>query len=182
MPLLVLLGGARSGKSTLAQQLASATDAAVTLIATAEARDDEMVERIAAHRAARPSDWTTIEEPIELAGALSAVPPHACVIIDCLTLWVSNLVLAGWPSARIEEAASLVAGLAAERAGPTLVVSNEVGMGVVPASELGRAFRDVQGRVNTVFCDVADRSVLVFAGRALDLTPADDLIEMFGRA
>jgi adenosyl cobinamide kinase/adenosyl cobinamide phosphate guanylyltransferase len=182
MPLLVLLGGARSGKSTLAQRLASATDAAVTMIATAEARDDEMVERIAAHRAARPSAWTTIEEPIELAGALAAVPPHACVVIDCLTLWVSNLVLAGWSGARIEEEATRVAALAAERVGPTLVVSNEVGMGVVPAYELGRAFRDVQGRVNTVFCDVADRSVLVFAGRALDLTPTDGLIEMFGRA
>jgi adenosyl cobinamide kinase/adenosyl cobinamide phosphate guanylyltransferase len=182
MPLLLLLGGARSGKSSLAQRLASATDAAVTLIATAEARDDEMVERIAAHRAARPSDWTTIEEPVELGGALATVPPHACVIIDCLTLWVSNLLLAGWSGARIEEAATRVAAMAVDRVGPTLVVSNEVGMGVVPASELGRAFRDVQGRVNTVFCDVADRSVLVFAGRALDLTPTDDLIEMFGRA
>jgi adenosyl cobinamide kinase/adenosyl cobinamide phosphate guanylyltransferase len=182
MPLLVLLGGARSGKSTLAQRLASATDAAVTLIATAEAHDDEMAERIAAHRASRPSEWTTIEEPVELAGALAAVPPHACVIVDCLTLWVSNLLLAGWDASRIQDEATRVAAQAADRVGPTLVVSNEVGMGVVPAYELGRSFRDVQGRVNTVFCDVADRSVLVFAGRALDLTPTDDLIEMFGRA
>jgi adenosylcobinamide kinase/adenosylcobinamide-phosphate guanylyltransferase len=95
---------------------------------------------------------------------------------------VSNLLLAGWSGARIEEEAGRVAARAADRVGPTLVVSNEVGMGVVPAYELGRAFRDVQGRVNAVFCDVADRSVLVFAGRALDLTPADDLIEMFDRA
>lgn len=182
MALLVLLGGARSGKSALAQRLASATDAAVTLIATAEARDDEMAERIAAHRAARPAHWATVEEPLDLARALADAPPHACVILDCLTLWVSNLMLSGWPAARIEEEASHVAALAADRIAPTLVVSNEVGMGVVPASELGREFRDVQGRVNTVFCGAADRSVLVFAGRALDLKPAEDLIEMFGRA
>lgn len=182
MALLVLLGGARSGKSALAQRLASATDAAVTLIATAEARDDEMTERIAAHRAARPAGWTTVEEPLDLAGALAAVPPHACGIVDCLTLWVSNLLLSGWSADRIEEEAARVAALAADRIAPTLVVSNEVGMGVVPAYELGREFRDVQGRVNAAFCAVADRSVLVFAGRALDLSPADDLIEMFGRA
>jgi adenosylcobinamide kinase / adenosylcobinamide-phosphate guanylyltransferase len=182
MALLVLLGGARSGKSALAQRLASATDAAVTLIATAEARDDEMAERIAAHRAARPALWTTVEEPLDVARALAGVPQHACVILDCLTLWVSNLLLSGWPASRIEEEATRVAALAADRIAPTLVVSNEVGMGVVPAYELGREFRDVQGRVNAVFCAVADRSVLVFAGRALDLTPADDLLEMFGRA
>jgi len=182
MALLVLLGGARSGKSALAQRLASATDAAVTLIATAEARDDEMAERIAAHRAARPAHWATIEEPLDVAEALAAVPPHACLILDCLTLWVSNLLLSGSSAERIEDEAKRVAALAADRIAPTLVVSNEVGMGVVPAYELGRAFRDVQGRVNAAFCAVADRSVLVFAGRALDLMPADDLIEMFGRA
>jgi adenosyl cobinamide kinase/adenosyl cobinamide phosphate guanylyltransferase len=182
MALLVLLGGARSGKSALAQQLASATDAAVTLIATAEAHDDEMAERIAAHRAARPAQWTTVEEPIDVARALAGTPQHACVIVDCLTLWVSNLLLAGWSAQRIEEEATRVAALAGDRVAPTLVVSNEVGMGVVPAYELGREFRDVQGRVNAVFCAAADRSVMVFAGRALELTPADDLIEMFGRA
>jgi adenosylcobinamide kinase / adenosylcobinamide-phosphate guanylyltransferase len=182
MPLLVLLGGARSGKSALAQRLASATDAAVTLIVTAEARDDEMVERIAVHRAARPAHWTTVEEPIDVARAFGGVPQHACVILDCLTLWVSNLLLSGWSAERIEEEASSVAALAADRVAPTLVVSNEVGMGVVPAYELGREFRDVQGRINATFCAAADRSVLVFAGRALDLSPADDLIEMFRRA
>lgn len=182
MALLVLLGGARSGKSALAQRLAGATDAAVTLIATAEARDDEMAERIAAHRAERPAGWTTIEEPLDVTGALAGVPQNACVILDCLTLWVSNLLLSEWPAKRIEEEAARVAAMTAERVGPTLVVSNEVGMGVVPAYELGREFRDIQGRVNAVFCEVADKAVLVFAGRALDLTPTSDLVEMFGRA
>ena len=182
MALLVVLGGARSGKSALAQRLARATDAAVTLIATAEARDDEMAERIAMHRAERPPGWITVEEPLDVAGAFAGVPQHACVILDCLTLWVSNLLLAGWPTKRIEEEAATVAAVAAARVAPTLVVSNEVGLGVVPAYELGRAFRDIQGRVNTMFCDVADRAVVVVAGRALDLTPTSDLIEMFGRA
>lgn len=182
MALLVLLGGARSGKSALAQRLASATDASVTLIATAEGRDDEMTARIAAHRAQRPAHWITVEEPLDVARALAGAPQHACVIVDCLTLWVSNLLLAGWPAEQIEEEGTRVAALAAGRIAPTLVVSNEVGMGVVPASELGREFRDVLGRVNAVFCAVADRAVMVFAGRALDLTPADALIAMFGRA
>jgi adenosyl cobinamide kinase/adenosyl cobinamide phosphate guanylyltransferase len=182
MALLVLLGGARSGKSALAQRLARATDAAVTLIVTAEARDDEMAERIAAHRAGRPPGWVTVEEPLDVAGAFAGVPQHACVILDCLTLWVSNLLLSGWPAKRIEEEAARVAAMAADRVAPTLVVSNEVGMGVVPAYELGRAFRDIQGRVNASFCDVADKAVVVVAGRALDLTPTNDLIEMFGRA
>ncbi len=182
MALLVVLGGARSGKSALAQRLARATDAAVTLIATAEARDDEMAERIAAHRAERPPGWITVEEPLDVAAAFAGVPQHACVILDCLTLWVSNLLLAGWPTRRIEDEATRVAAMAADRVAPTLVVSNEVGMGVVPAYELGRAFRDIQGRVNAVFCEVADRAVVVVAGRALDLTPTSDLIEMFGRA
>ena len=182
MALLVLLGGARSGKSALAQRLATATDAAVTMIVTSEARDDEMAQRIAAHRAARPAHWATIEAPLDVVGALAGAPRDACVILDCLTMWVTNLLLSGWPAERIEEEAKRVAALAADRIAPTLVVSNEVGMGVVPAYELGREFRDVQGRVNAVFCAAADRSVLVFAGRALDLMPADDLIEMFGRA
>jgi adenosylcobinamide kinase / adenosylcobinamide-phosphate guanylyltransferase len=182
MPLLVLLGGARSGKSSLAQALASASDAAVTLIVTAEARDDEMTARIAAHRAARPAHWITVEEPLDVGRAVADAPPHACVILDCLTLWVSNLLLSGRPAERIEEEAGRVSALAASRVAPTLVVSNEVGMGVVPAYELGREFRDVLGRVNATFCAAADRSVLVFAGRAIDLTPADDLIEMFRRA
>lgn len=182
MALLVLLGGARSGKSALAQRLAGATDAAVTLIATAEARDDEMAQRIAAHRAERPAAWITIEEPIDVGRALADVPPHACVILDCLTLWVSNLLFLGWSAEQIEEEAVRVAATAARRIAPTLVVSNEVGMGVVPAYELGRTFRDIQGRVNRMFCDVADKAVVVVAGRALDLTPTNDLIEMFGRA
>jgi adenosyl cobinamide kinase/adenosyl cobinamide phosphate guanylyltransferase len=182
MALLVVLGGARSGKSALAQRLARATDAAVTLIATAEARDDEMAERIAAHRAERPPGWVTVEEPLDVARALADVPQHACVILDCLTLWVSNLLLSGWSAKRIEEEATTVAAMTAGRVAPTLVVSNEVGMGVVPEYELGREFRDIQGRVNAVFCDVADKAVVVFAGRALDLTPTNDLIEVFGRA
>ncbi|MGZ4154042.1 MAG: bifunctional adenosylcobinamide kinase/adenosylcobinamide-phosphate guanylyltransferase [Actinomycetota bacterium] len=181
MALVVVLGGARSGKSAFAQRLAAATDAAVTVIATAEARDDEMAERIARHRAARPTAWTTVEEPLDVAGALAAAPAHACVVLDCLTLWVSNALGAGWPAERIEREADRAAALARDRIAPTLVVSNEVGMGLVPMTELGRSFRDVQGRVNAAFCAVADRAVLIVAGRMLDLISVDELVEVFAR-
>lgn len=181
MALIVVLGGARSGKSALAQRLAAATDAAVTLIATAEARDDEMAERIARHRAVRPAAWTTVEESLELSEALAAVPPHACVVVDCLTLWAANALEAGWSAERIEREADRSAALAADRVAPTVVVSNEIGMGVVPATELGRRFRDVQGRVNAAFCAVADRAVLVVAGRMLELSSVDALVEVFAR-
>ena len=182
MALLVLLGGARSGKSALAQRLAGATDAAVTLIATAEARDDAMAQRIAAHRAERPAAWITIEEPIDVGRALADVPPHACVILGLPHVVGLDPLLSGWSAERIEEEAVRVAATSASRIAPTLVVSNEVGTGAAPAPiSLGRR-RDVQGRVNRTFCDVADKAVVVVAGRALDLTPINDLIEMFDGA
>ena len=181
MALVVVLGGARSGKSSLAQRLASAFDGSVTFIATAEARDEEMADRIANHRALRPPGWITIEEPIDVVGALEAAPPHACVVLDCLTLWVANLLEAGWTADAIEEEGRRAAALAADRVAPTLVVSNEVGMGVVPSTGLGRSFRDLQGRVNATFCALADRSALVVAGRVLELASADGLLKEFAR-
>jgi adenosyl cobinamide kinase/adenosyl cobinamide phosphate guanylyltransferase len=181
MAVVVVLGGARSGKSAFAQRLATATGTAVTVIATAEARDDEMVERIARHRAARPRSWITVEEALDVASALAAAPSHACVVIDCLTLWVANALGAGWTAERIEREADRTAALARERTAPTLVVSNEVGMGVVPPTEVGRRFRDIQGRVNAAFCAVADRAVLMVAGRMLELTSVDELVEGFSR-
>lgn len=182
MALVVVLGGARSGKSSLAERLAFASDGAVTVIATAEARDEDMAERIANHRAGRPADWTTIEEPMDVVGALASAPPNACVVIDCLTLWVANLLEASWTPERIEEESGRAAALAAERMAPTLVVSNEVGMGLVPPTELGRTFQDLLGRVNATFCAAADRTALVVAGRVLELASPDGLLEAFARA
>ncbi len=166
MTLTLLLGGARSGKSTLALRRAQAHDGPVVFVATAEPRDAEMAERIERHRAERDATWTTVEAPLDLAGALSAAPAGACAIVDCLTLWVANRLERDSES-EIVALAEETAAMAASRAAPVIVVSNEVGMGVVPASRLGRDYRDVLGRVNTVFADAAGEAALVVAGRPL---------------
>ena len=138
-------------------------------VATAEARDTDMAERIAHHRRERPAKWTTVEEPLELVAALGSPPADAFVLLDCLSLWVANAMEAGWGEARIQEAARAGAKLLAGRSSPSVVVSNEVGLGVVPATELGRTYRDVLGRVNAVFAEAADSAQLIVAGRALEL-------------
>jgi adenosylcobinamide kinase / adenosylcobinamide-phosphate guanylyltransferase len=171
MPLTFLVGGARSGKAGLAVRLASEWEGPVVVLATAEARDDgELAARIARHRLERPASWRTVEEPLDLVGELERTPQRVFVLIDCLTLWAANALEAGWSDEEIERAAADAAALAAARLSPTVVVSNEVGMGIVPATPLGRSFRDLQGRVNTVFAAHADRACLVVAGRMLELT------------
>lgn len=171
MPLTLLIGGVRAGKSTIAATLAEMSGIPVVFIATAEARDDEMSDRIARHRAARPREWITIEEPLDLAEAFARAGPDAAVVLDCLTLWVSNLLLDDRDEKEIEEQAEEVAGRASQRSGPTFVVTNEVGSGVHPSSELGRRFRDVLGRVNTIWAKHATDALLVVAGRTLALEP-----------
>lgn len=171
MPLTFLVGGARSGKSALAVRLASAWDGPVIFVATAEARDDaELAARIARHRLERPPGWRTVEEPVDLYGELGRVPGRAFVVVDCLTLWAANALESGWTDEDVERAAADTAALAAGRPSPTVVVSNEVGMGIVPGTPSGRSFRDLLGRVNAVFAERADRACLVVAGRTLDLT------------
>jgi adenosylcobinamide kinase / adenosylcobinamide-phosphate guanylyltransferase len=167
--LTFLLGGARSGKSTLATELASSSGGRVTVIATGEARDDEMAARIASHRAERPAAWRTVEEPLELEAALAAVPAESAVIVDCLSLWVANLIERGDDDGDVEAFSERVADVARKRTPPTIVVSNEVGLGIVPASPLGRRYRDVLGRVNAQWAAVADEAALVVAGRKLRL-------------
>jgi adenosyl cobinamide kinase/adenosyl cobinamide phosphate guanylyltransferase len=168
MPLTVLLGGARSGKSALALRLAADAEQ-VVFVATAEARDAEMAERIERHRAERPGGWRVFEEQIALRQAIEAAPPAACVVVDCLSLWVSNLLEAGWADEAVEAEAEKTARAAARLPGATVVVSNEVGLGVVPATPLGRRYRDLLGRVNATFAEDADEAVLVVAGRTLPL-------------
>jgi adenosylcobinamide kinase / adenosylcobinamide-phosphate guanylyltransferase len=164
--LTLLLGGARSGKSALALELASSWGGPVTVIATAEARDEEMAERIEVHRAERPGEWETVEEPLALEPALASAHVDAAVIVDCLSLWVANLLERG-EDAELRSAAA--ADAAQARSAPTIVVSNEVGLGVVPPSELGRRYRDVLGRVNQHWAAAADEAALVVAGRKLPL-------------
>lgn len=159
----LFLGGARSGKSRLAQTAAEALDGPLIYIATAEAGDAEMAERIARHRADRGVRWETIECPIDLAEMIAG---HAGqpVLVDCLTLWLSNLMLGDHDIARHGRA--LVEAIAARRT-PLFLVSNEVGLGLVPETPLGRAFRDEAGRLNQAVAAAADGVILVAAGLTL---------------
>ena len=163
-PLLTLvLGGARSGKSRHAESLLTAMPPPWVYIATAEAHDAEMAARIAAHRAARADGWRTIEAPHDLPSALDTAA-DAPVLVDCLTLWLSNLMLAGNDIDRARE--SLLAALARRHA-PTVLVSNEVGLGIVPDNALARAFRDEAGRLHQTIAARAGRVVFMVAGLAM---------------
>ena len=163
--LTLILGGARSGKSRYAEGLVTALPGPWTYVATAEARDSEMAERIAAHRARRGTGWTTIEAPRDLAGALAA-HGKTPVLVDCLTLWLSNVLLADADvDAEIAQLESSLAHVAA----PIVLVANEVGFGIVPDNALGRRFRDLQGLLNQRIAARADRVVLVVAGLPLTL-------------
>jgi adenosylcobinamide kinase/adenosylcobinamide-phosphate guanylyltransferase len=174
MALTLLLGGARSGKSALAVRMATRWRGPVTVIVTGEARDEEMAERIRRHRAARPPSWDTIEEPVDLDGAISGTAAEACAVVDCLTLWVSNLLERGEEDAEVTDRAHTAADLASRRSAPTIVVSNEVGSGIVPMNALARRYRDLLGEVNAIWADVAASNLLVVAGRVLPLSePAD---------
>lgn len=181
MRLVVLLGGARSGKSGLAVELAAAVGAEVAFVATAEVLDDEMAERIAIHRAERSAGWMTIEEPLELGQALEAVHPGATCVVDCLSLWVSNLLLRGDAPDAIVAAARACAAHAARRQGLTIAVTNEVGLGVVPATPLGREYRDLLGLVNRAWVGSSSRAAFVVAGRLLPLERAPELLRSFGQ-
>lgn len=164
MTVTLLLGGARSGKSTMALRLATDHAGPVTFIATATAEDDDMANRIANHKAERPSSWTTVEAPSELATAILQADSHCLLIVDCLTMWAANRFLAGASC----DAQEIVDALFV-RAGHSIVVTNEVGMGVVPGTPMGRDYRDELGRINRIVSLAADRAVLMVAGRLLEL-------------
>jgi len=167
----LVLGGARSGKSRHAEGLLEAMPGARRVyVATGAAGDAEMAARIAAHRARRGDGWSTVEAPHDLAGTIAReAAPGAAVLVDCLTLWLSNLLLAG---ADLDAARrALLDALAAAR-GPVVCVANEVGLGIVPDNALARAFRDAAGRLNQDVAAAADRVVFVAAGLPLVLKPA----------
>ena len=169
MALTLLLGGARSGKSRLALRAAEEWGGSVLFVATGRAEDAEMAARIERHRAERPAQWDTLEEPVALADALRTADAQSCVVVDCLSLWVANLLELGWEDEAVEAEAGSAAAAAADREAATVVVSNEVGLGVVPATPLGRRYRDVLGRVNATFAAAADEPLFVVAGRKLRL-------------
>lgn len=181
--LTLILGGARSGKSSYAEQLAPrlAHDRPVIYVATAQARDDEMRARIAQHQAARPAAWTTRETPLDVASALAATPAASTagvVLLDCVTLWVSNLLLAASSESepdvvgaerRVWRDVDALLALYRSAAWSLVLVSNEVGMGVVPPYPLGRAYRDLLGKVNARLAAEADAVVLLVAGLPIEL-------------
>jgi adenosylcobinamide kinase/adenosylcobinamide-phosphate guanylyltransferase len=162
----LILGGTRSGKTTHALRLAEATGRALVMIATAEALDAEMEERIARHRAERGPGWRTLEAPVDLVGALQGVAGSETAVIDCLTLWVSNLMHA---ERDVEHEAGELLSALHER--EVLLVSNEVGLGIVPDNALARRFRDVAGRLNQRVAAAADKVLFIAAGLPLVLKP-----------
>ena len=181
--LILILGGARSGKSTFAEQLAKRSGRSVAFIATATVSDDDMRSRIERHRAVRPSDWSTIEEPLQLSLAVHKAASLADVLLlDCMTLWVSNWL---FTQENIDDASPLTSryyeGALAEIDGllntlntldsqkTLIVVTNEVGLGIVPSYTLGRVYRDVLGLVNQRLASAADRVYLMVAGLGVDI-------------
>ncbi len=162
----LVLGGARSGKTTRALAIAGQYQNPI-YVATAEARDGEMQDRIARHRAERGPQWTTVEAPFDLCAALKAADgKRKAILVDCLTLWLSNLMEAG--RSPEEEAQTLVATLSGLTA-VVVLVSNEVGLGIVPDNALARAFRDAQGRLNQTVAAAADHVELIVAGLPLTI-------------
>jgi len=178
-------GGARSGKSTFAEHLARESGAPVVYLATMEAGDDELRDRIQRHQSQRPATWATIEEPLALADALRGTPTDTCVLVDCVSLWVTNRLMqlgSDEPSTgavtalerELDAEVDAILEACRERGGPAIFVTNEVGAGVVPPYPLGRVYRDVLGRVNQRVSRAADRAWLLVSGRALELPPPAD--------
>ncbi len=171
--LILILGGARSGKSGLGEQLARAAER-VLFVATAEPLDAEMELRIANHRQQRPSTWKTLEEPRDLTSAIpKALDGYDVCLLDCLTLWVSNLLLSlercRDAEARILSEVERLLEVCEESSATWVMVTNEVGLGIVPDSRLGREYRDILGRVNQAVASRADRVYFTVAGFGLDI-------------
>lgn len=174
MSLIVLIGGVRSGKSRLAVELARRARGEVAFIATAQAGDDEMRARIERHRADRPAGWRTFEAPLDLGRAIAATQPADTVIIDCLTVWVANLLGEGRGDEELREAGVHAATDATAHPGTVIAVTNEVGSGVHPMTPLGRRFAALLGEVNQSWVRRAERTALLVAGRALWLPSSNE--------
>lgn len=170
----IVTGGARSGKSTYAVELGSRHSGPVVFVATAPPLDGDMEARIARHRAERP-DWPTVEEPHDFVPTIRSAASDAMVIVDCLTLWVSNLMWRGDTNADIETAARRLADELRATSAHVVLVTNEVGLGVHPETELGRRYRDLLGRVNQILVAAADRALFMVSGRALMLTDPNEV-------
>lgn len=168
--LVLVTGGVRSGKSSYAQTIAAASGAKVFYIATAEALDADMKKRINSHKRSRSKSWATIEEPIRLVKAINSLPAeNITVILDCLTLFISNLIHKGLTDAKIYSEIKKIIIALRKKAGLSIIVTNEVGSGIVPENRLSRRFRDLQGRVNQITAKEADRVCLLVSGIPLQI-------------
>ena len=163
--LVLVTGGVRSGKSAYAQKIAESSGAKVFYIATAEALDTEMRKRIRTHKRSRAKSWVTIEEPLNLVKAINSLPSeNKAVILDCLTLFISNLIHKGRSDAQVYSEIKKIMKALRKKAVLSIVVTNEVGSGIVPENRLSRRFRDLQGRVNQITAKEADRVCLLVSG------------------
>jgi adenosyl cobinamide kinase/adenosyl cobinamide phosphate guanylyltransferase len=173
--LVLLLGGARAGKSSMALRLAKSLDTSVCFIATAQGLDEDMESRIAKHKAERPPGWLTIEEPYQIDQALQRASDARVVIVDCLTLFVSNWLMRYEDENQCAQYLLPITRSFLEQAQSQqqtiICVSNEVGLGIVPETRLGRTFRDLLGRVNQDFAQAADKVYLMCAGLSVQLKP-----------
>lgn len=163
----LVLGGARSGKSAFGETLAAASGLAPVYIATSEARDDEMIARIADHRVRRGPEWVTVEEPDDLEGAIAReAQPGRVVLVDCLTLWITNLMMA---EADVAARGAALCSVLSRVSDPVVLISNEVGLGIVPDNRMARDFRDHAGRLHQEVAAVADTVYFVAAGLPLKM-------------
>ena len=160
----LVLGGARAGKSTYAENLAEKSNKPLVYVATGQGKDDEMAARILAHQVRRGENWSTIEEPLDVVGAISSVKSGHVILLDCITLWISNLMAQGRD---VETEVPKLCDLLGTPANEIIIVSNEVGLGIVPDNELARRFRDEAGRANQMIAQACDRVVFVAAGLPL---------------
>lgn len=182
--MVLILGGARSGKSSLAERMAKRSGPRVTFIATAQPLDEEMRQRIAAHKAARPREWRTVEEPLDLATAVeAAIGDSEMVLVDCITVWVSNHIChiiapessSEWHHEvealgdRLRDQVARLVAISRSSGATLLLVSNEVGLGLVPDNPLGRAYRDLLGAINRQMAAEAGKVLLMVAGLPLDV-------------
>jgi len=189
----LILGGARSGKSTYAEQLAAQHDGSVLYVATAQAWDEDMANRIATHRAQRPAHWRTLEAPVEVGKAILGAPPADVILIDCLTLLASNVIapLDTSDQAVADQALNaeidvlcevLIKVTSTHRTAHWIIVSNEVGLGIVPAYPLGRIYRDALGRVNQRLATLADQVLFMVAGLPLTVKASQVNVNRDGSA
>lgn len=163
--IIFITGGARSGKSNFAVKLANESKGKVAFIATASAGDDEMKERITRHKESRPKEWITVEEPLDLAKAIERVYDHDLLIIDCITLYLTNLFCNGIiDEDKILDNIKKMLESAESFHGTIIIISNELGMGIVPENRMARDFRDVAGRANQMIAEVANKVFVCFSG------------------